>query len=73
MSRAAGTGSCERGGDADSVVAATTVLLNTLDDESIAGLVDSRTLAGVRALRDRADARLRDLTDAQGSKEVCDG
>lgn len=49
-------------------VAVTTVLLNTLNDESMAWLVDTRTLAGVRALRDRADARLRELTDAQEFK-----
>jgi hypothetical protein len=49
------------------LVGVTTALLDTLDDDSVAALVDDQTLVRVRALRDRADARLHDLTDAQDS------
>ncbi len=50
------------------LVGVTRALLDTLADDRLAALVDSQTLARVRALRDRADARLRDLTDAQDIK-----
>ena len=46
----------------------TRALLDTLADDRLAALVDNQTLARVRGLRDRADARLRDLTDAQDIK-----
>jgi hypothetical protein len=46
------------------LVGVTRALLDTLADDRLAALVDNQTLARVRALRDRADARLRDLTDA---------
>jgi hypothetical protein len=45
------------------LVAVTTVLLDILDDESLAPFVDHQTLARLRALRERANARLDHLTE----------